>query len=235
MPFLLRVSQQGALKKAERYSIIPRDLHELTDLEVKSWGHQVALTLYFYQYSDLEIALCFNRESILKLDSDFVKSELTTYPGIQSLFNAAAQQLDTLNLISGDHAGVSVDFGLRLQLEGFQLSGEPVVEVDFRGKARLISEEVCSPAVFVYGQPRQTSRCKEVTIETFSLGNTSIVHDGNRISIFLDLSQVNMPPFCQFRFFEVAGQEEMDHEVFELAGIDKLWVRGRMTVNICST
>lgn len=82
---------------------------------------------------------------------------------------------------------------------------------------------------------QQTSRCKEVTIETFSLGNTSIVHDGSRISIFLDLSQVNMPPFCQFRFFEVAGQEEMDHEVFELAGIDKLWVRGRMTVNICST
>ena len=48
----------GALKKANRYGIIPRDLRELTEREIKSWGSPVAVTMYFYQYSDLEVSLC---------------------------------------------------------------------------------------------------------------------------------------------------------------------------------
>ncbi len=225
----------GALRKAKQYGIIPRDLRELTEREAKDWGQQVALTLYFYQYSDLELSLCFKRESIPKLDMDVVRSELTSYPGMQSLFNAAAQQLGTLDLMNAEHAGRTVDFGLRLQLAGFQLLGEPVLEVDFRGKAVLTSKEVISPAVFAYGEPVHNSTQREVTVETFSLGETSIVHDASRISVFLDVSQEEMPPFCQFRFFRLAGHDEMDHEAIELAGIDRLWVQGgRMNINICS-
>src|ERR1700676_3987051 len=142
---------EGALKKAKQHEIILRDLRELTDHEVKSWGQQVALTLYFYQYSDLELSLCFERESIPMLDRDAVRSEFTLYPGIQSLFNVAARQLGTLNLMSGEHAGRTVDFGIRLQLAGLLLSGEPVLEVDFQGKARFISKEVILTAVRAYG------------------------------------------------------------------------------------
>ena len=111
----------GALRKAKPYGIISRDLRELTELEAKDWGKHVALTLYFYQYSELDLSLCFKHESIPKLNMDVVRSELTSCPGMQSLFNAAAQQLGTLNLISGEHAGRTVGFRLRLQLAGFQL------------------------------------------------------------------------------------------------------------------
>jgi hypothetical protein len=224
----------GALKKAKRYGITPRYLCQLTDLEVKSWGQRVAVSLYFYQYSDLELSLCFKRESTAKLDLDVLRSEFTSHPGVQSFFNAAALQLGTINLISGEHAGQTVAFGIRLQLAGFQLSGESVVEVDFRGKACLISKEVSLNAVLSYGEPDDCAR-RDVTVETFSLGGTSIVHHGNRISVFLDVSQVQMPPFCQFRFFRLTGQDEMDHEAIELAGCDKLWVVGdRININICS-
>ena len=95
-----------------------------------------------------------------------MRSEFTSYPGLQSLFNAAAQQLGTLHLISGEHAGRTVDFGLRLQLAAFHISGEPVVPVDFRGKARLISEEFISPAVFGYSKPDKNFVQREATVET---------------------------------------------------------------------
>ena len=38
--------------------------------------------------------------------------------------------------------------------------------------------------------------------------------------------QVQMPSFCQFRFAELNSPETVDCEVFELIGIEKLWVPG---------
>ena len=225
----------GAIKKANAHGIVLRDLRELTEAEVKDWGHQVLLTLYFYQYSDLEVSLCFGRDSIHKLENEAVRSELQTHPAMQSLFNAAEQQLGTLNLISQEHEGQTARFGLRLELLGFHVSGERVIEVDFRGKARLISQQVLSPAIVAYGTPGDSPRERNANIEKFSLGETSIVHEADRISVFLDVSQREMPPFCQFRFFRLQCENEMDHASLELVGLEKLWVHGKgLRINICS-
>ncbi len=127
-------------------------------------------------------------------------------------------------------------FALRLQLETFSVCGEPVLEVAFCGNARLISREVLSPAVFSYGEPNEDSRYSDALVETFSLGGTSITHNMSRISLFLDISRLEMPPFCQFRFFRVSSEQEMDQEAVELFGLEKLWVHGRgLKVSLCST
>lgn len=223
----------GALKKAKRLGVILRDLRQLTDLEVTSWGWRVALTLYFYQYSDLDLSFCFGHESIPRLDNDVVRSDLTSGPHVQSLFNAATRHIDSLNLTSEDRTGWVVNFGFRAELAGFELSGEPVLEVQFSGKAQLIAKEVISTVV-AFGNPSNTTLHREAFVEKFPLGETSIVHYTDRISIFLDLSQVEVPPFCQFRFFRVDGQEEMDHDALELVGLKKIWVQGRMKAKIWS-
>lgn len=222
----------GALQKAKRYGIICRDLRELTDLEIEAWGRRVALTLYFYEYSDLQVSLCFEKESIPRLKIDLVTAELSRHPGIQLLFNAAAKQLGTLNMVGDERVGQPVTFGFRLQLDRFQISGEPIIEVGFSGNARLISKEIVSEAVLAYREPGELRQ--EPIVENFVLGKTSIVHDGHRISVFLDITDVKMPPFCQFRFFRLTGHEEMEHEAIEFVGIDKLWVHGKMSVNLCS-
>jgi hypothetical protein len=226
----------GALRKAKRHGITSRDLKQLTDLEIRSWGQQVALTLFFYQYSDLEVSLMFNRDSIPRIEPEVATSELRYHPCLQSLFNAAAQELGRLNLLADEQPGRTVRFGLKLQFEGLHLCGEPVLEVDFQGKARLIAKNVVPPVVFGYGEPNKDCEQREVIVEDFhSLGKTAIAHSGTRISIFLDVSQVEMPPFCQFRFFRVAGNQEMDHEALELLGVDKLWVAGKgLKVILCS-
>lgn len=225
----------GALKKAIAHGIILRDLRELSEREVEKWGERVALTLYFYQYSDLEVSLCFDQESLRKLQTDAVMSELKTHPAMQSLFNAAAQQLGALNLISDEHKGLTVTFDLRLELSEFRVCGERVIEVDFRGKARLISQQVASPAVVAYGAPSDSPGERNANVEKFSLGETSIVHEADRLSLFLDVSQQEMPPFCQFRFFRLQHENEMDYASVEFVGLQKLWVHGKgLTINICS-
>jgi hypothetical protein len=195
----IAVSSSGftgvAIKKASAHGIILRDLEEVNEREVKKWGEQVALTLYFYQYSDLELSLCFDRESLRKLQSDVVMSELETDPAMQSLFSAAAQQLGTMNLLREEQHNRVITFGLRLDFDGFRVCGERVLEVDFRGKARLISRSVISHAVFAYGQPGHGPEARDASVEKFALGETSIVHDTDRISVFLDVSQEEMPPF----------------------------------------
>src|SRR5437016_9811315 len=75
-------------------------------------------------------------------------------------------------------------------------------------------------AVFAYGKPNDKGLEREITVETFSLGGTSIIHDASRISVFLDISQLEMPPFCQLRFFRIIGNEEVDHEAVEF-----VWTR----------
>lgn len=229
----------GALRKAKSFGVIPRDLRQLTDTEIKNWGRRVALRLFFYQYSNLEVSLLFDLSSIPKLDTKVVKSELQFHPAMQSLFNAAAQQLNGLNLLKDALAGTqssrTVEFKLRLQFDGLRVCGELVIEVTFRGCARLISKIVKPPAVLAYGDPEENFVQREAAVERFSLGETSIVHDADRISVLLDVSQVKMPAFCQFRFFELSGEEGMHHETVEFYGREKLWVTGKgMKVKICS-
>jgi hypothetical protein len=227
---------RGALKKAGRYQIILRDLCELTDAEIASWGRRVALTLYFYEYSDLKLCLWFDRESVHKIDASAVKTELAKHPGITSLFNAAAKVLDSANLISRKEAAQPLGFGVRVQMDGFVLSGELVLQADFEGKVRLTPKQVEARSVFGYGEPEKIANERHVLIETFDLGSTSVTHDKNRVSVLLDVSHVKMPPFCQFRYFRVDGQgEEMDVEAFELVGIEKFWIhKGRMSVKLCA-
>lgn len=187
---------KGALAKARRYGIHVRDLRTLTDRDVESWGRLVALTLYYYEYSELELDLLFNATSIAKLDPTALKAELKVYPGVQSLFNAAAKELGAFNLLDPKHADVAVRFKIQCRLEDFRLCNEQVDQVEFRGAARLSAKQIMSPAVLSYGAPDATGIERDAVVERFDLGETSIIHKGERVSILLDISDLAMPPFC---------------------------------------
>jgi len=46
-----------------------------------------------------------------------------------------------------------------------------------------------------------------------TLGHTLITHSGERSSTFIDLSQVEIPPYGQFRFVTVEAAQEVDHDI----------------------
>ncbi len=227
---------KGALIKAKKYGIVTRELCELTNAEIRAWGRMATLTLFFYQYSELELCLLFSADSRSKLNESILREELKSYPGIQSLFNAAALQLDGANLLISEEPSCTLKFGVRCRLEAFHLCGEPVVEVDFRGKACLTSRQITSPLVLAYGPPGERFDQRAAVIERFELGETAVVHGASNVSILLDVSSMKMSPFCQFRFAKLSGQEEMDVEAFELLGVEKLWVQGgQMKVRVAMT
>ena len=225
----------GAVAKARAHGVVLRDLQQLTDAEIVSWGQRVAITLFFYEYSDLEVELRFANKTIQNIDLERVKAELKSHPCLQSLFNAAADQFRESKLLPFKSPGRSVEFGLTLAFEDFRVCGEPVCEVMFRGRAKLVSKKLDAPVVVSYQEPSIDNAQAEAIIENFrSLGYTSITHNGDRIFTFLDLSQLEIPPFWQFRFCQIEGQQEMDHRAFELSGIDKIGIVAKgLKVKLC--
>ena len=223
----------GAVAKANSHDIITRDLRELTDEEVKNWGRSIALTLYFFAYSDIYLTIAFHAASLQRLQMDGLKAELAKSPALVSIFNAAAKLVGQRLIPAVEHQGLIATFGGRLALEDFRLCGESVIDVQIEGKARLVSQEVHAPTVSAYGSPTEPQAKREAIIERFPLGETSIVHDGHRISTFIDISHVKMPSLHQFRYFRVLSPNEVEHEVLSLSGIDKLHVQtGRIDVTV---
>ena len=183
----------GAIAKANSHDIITRDLRELTDDEVKHWGRSIALTLYFFAYSDIHLPIALHAASLQRLQMDGLKAELSQSPALISIFNAAAELVGQRLLPAIEHQGLTVTFGGRLALEDVRLCGESVIDVQIEGKAKLVSQEVHAPTVSTYGSPTEPQANREAIIERFPLGETSIVHDGHRLSTFIDISHVKMP------------------------------------------
>jgi hypothetical protein len=111
-----------------------------------------------------------------------------------------------------------------------------VRQVRFRGKGVLIAQDFVSTAVVAYGNPDDDPAQREIKVENFWLGRTSIIHDAKRISIFLDVSQLKVGPCWQFRFFRVTGNDEVEHESLELVGVEQLLAvkACKMKVNVLS-
>lgn len=219
---------QGAVKKAAHLGVFLRDLKELTPAEIESWGVTFAMTAYYYQYEGLELSLFFRADSISRLDYGTLAEELRTYAGRQSLFNASAKQLDNLNLLAEDTKRKPiVNFSITLKLEDFRLSGEPVVEVEFSGAAQLIAKDVNLPVILAYGEPEQDAATRRDVVQRSPTSESGfVVHQSSRVATVLDLSQLEMPPNCQFRFVRTIANKEMDMDSFELIGVEGLNVSG---------
>lgn len=216
----------GAIRKAKRYGVILRDLSTLTDSEIRGWGRGLDVTIYYYEYSNLKLALAFDHHSLQRVDYAEIQKELATYPGMQSLFNAAADQLDSLNLLTHDETSRSGRFQLRLCLHDFFLCGEPVVEVGFSGRGTLTAKEVNCPSVVAYGDPGLTSSRREIVVQEYDIGESAATHYGDKASVFFDLSSLELPPLSQVRYISVRGEEDVNMETFGLAGMDMLQATG---------
>jgi len=91
-----------------------------------------------------------------------------------------------------------------------------------QASAKLISREIKRPAVRAYGAPKLTPRGRNVVVENFELGETSIIHDNEKVSILIDLRFVNVPPLTQFRYCKTYGRQEMNFDRFEIVGIEAI-------------
>jgi hypothetical protein len=223
---------EGAKKKAGRYGVRLRDLKQLSDEEIANWGRRVVLTIYYYQYSEAVLALGFADSSIPNIDVEAVRRELRSHPVLQSVFNAAASQLDTLKLLPANDTR-TIRVHLVMKPCGVVLGGEPLLEIGIECLARLVAQPIDSPGVFGYGQPDEAAAHREAAVERFAFGETSIVHKEDRIAVDIDLSSVKLPPLSQIRYFRTTSADELDYESFAITQPQNLYVTdGPIEANI---
>jgi hypothetical protein len=215
---------KGAKAKAARHGIVLRDFRSLSDAEILNWGRSVRLTLHFYQYSDVNIRFLTETESLFPIGANDLPSAIKASPILISVFGAAAKLLGQRGLGLDREWSAAFRFKLVPESPAF-LAGQSIRALEMRAKAKLISREIECPVMQVYGAPEIDPGRRGIVIESFKhLGETSIIHDGAKVSILLDLSVVNKPPLTQFRYWEVNGQQDMDIEKVGIVGIDALGV-----------
>jgi hypothetical protein len=206
----------GAVKKAAKYGIILYDLLSLSDEQIESWSKSIRVSVFFYRYDEFEIFLYFDSNDIDEIKPNEIINELKDYYGLRSIYNAPHEFIDSQNLIAQENCNKTVNFMVQFRINDLFLQGKEVKEIEVKGKAGLERIDLNVPMTIAYGDPNVTIRERNVYIQKFNLGRTDIVHHDGKISICLDLSKLEVPPFWQFRFFGVSGQEEYYHEKLEI-------------------
>jgi hypothetical protein len=112
----------------------------------------------YYQYEDLKLVLLFRESDVTGIDYLRLAEELRSYSGRQSLFNASVEQFDAESMTLDERLKRRYEFGLKMRLEGFQLSGKPVESVEFSGVAQLREIEMRLPVAMGYGSPHEELR-----------------------------------------------------------------------------
>jgi hypothetical protein len=190
--------------------------------------------LYYYQYSEVTLSVRVSPQAFSKFIPTEVVRELESRGVVQAAFNAAAQQLEPLKLLATEETR-TFSFGVRIQPEkDVRLSGESILEVGLEGKVCLALRPVSCAKVLRYGKPQESVGEREITVEQFSMGETSIVHHNDRIAIDIDLSDVELPPLSQLRYFRVSSAEDLEHESFAITNPQRIRVAGHLKVSVCA-
>lgn len=212
----------GAIKKAAKHGILLRNLSSLTDYEIKSWARAIRISLFFYKYQEFDTFLHFDREDLNAVNMQKIADELKNYHGLRSILTAPLEIIDGENLIIKENQNKTVRFAIQFRIDGFHLQGKVVKEIEVKGKAALERQDLNMPLMLAYGQPSTDAKERNVYVQKFNMGQTSIVHHQGVVSICLDLSKLDIPPYWQFRFFETSGDHENYMNKLEIISPEKV-------------
>jgi hypothetical protein len=206
----------GAIKKANKYGVQLYDLKELSDEDVKSWARPIRLSILFYKYENFVVDLYFDINDIEKININDLKNGFQNYYGLRSIFSAPNEFIDSKNLIDLENRANSVKFKVRFKIEDFFLCDKKVQEIEISGKASVEEIELYVPETLGYGTPSDGPIDRTAIVQKYNLGKTYIVHHDDSISISLDLSKLDVPPYWQFRLVNVTSERLVNQECFEI-------------------
>jgi hypothetical protein len=224
-----------AIKKASSHGILLNDLSTLSDEEIISWAKSINITLFFYCYKKLEISLYLNKNDAHAVKQELLITELRNSNHLQAMFNKVHELIDSQKLIAMENRNKIINFNVQMVIDNFKVQDKTVIKAAIKGKASLEKIDLSIPLTLAYGNPEYNTNERNIIIQEYNLGNTSIIHNSNKISICLDLSKLETPPFWQFRFFETRGTGEYLHEILEIINPDKVNMIGKLNINIYLT
>jgi hypothetical protein len=180
----------------------------------------------------LELTLWIDVE--VPTDADTVRRELAVHPLWLAAFNAAADHLTQNQMVTDEQLGKHVGFGVLFEREATFLLGHRVRWAAIRGSARCVPVPLTCPCVEAYAAPGEAP---DAIVQRFDVGETSVIHDGRRASVVIDVSGLQLPPLTQFRFVKTASSSADDGTIdaLELINPEKVLqvTRGPIRLIIC--
>ena len=213
----------GAIKKANKYGVVLKDLITLTEDDILGWTKGINIHLLFFRYSEFHLKLIFNDEDLNGLSIENLHRDLQKYIGFRTLFTAHLDTLeDRISLAEIKKNDRPIDFMAQFSIEDFFLDGRQVQSVETKGVAHLETIILAIPEHEAYGDPADSGVERDVYIQKYNMGQTRVIHRGEDISVTLDLSKMELPPYWQFRYVELHGGGWHNHECFEMISPEKI-------------
>ncbi|MGO9687875.1 MAG: restriction endonuclease [Syntrophobacteraceae bacterium] len=188
----------GAKKKAEAHGIILRDLQTLTEEEVRAWGHNTRVWLYFLRYEDihLDFGVPLSQRNNINIEA-FQRDIHNNTNNLYLVFDVVARQIDEI-IDKGHHEG-PLELTATMQTKGMRLAGVDIREIIFSGRVERIKNELDIPSVVAYDEPEKAASDRSVLIEKVDMGDFEITQSSNRVAVAVDFSAIKTPPNTQFR------------------------------------
>ena len=133
-----------------------------------------------------------------------IEKNLSDNPNIfYSIFEGVALKLDDYHF-----NGRTCHFKGRVHLkESISIEEHPISSLYFQASIQAIEKELEIPSILVYDSPEVEKLNRNVFVENVELGRTEIIQSENKVHIALDISQVEPPINCQFRYVTVKLRE----------------------------
>ena len=210
---------EGAILKAQKFGIILRDMVSLTEEEISAWGHSTTVTLTFYQYKNVRVTFKVPRELARPKIIDTIMKELTNHNNkFYSIFEVISNKLDKQKFngrICHFKAGLSMN-------DPIFIDDKSIQDISFEAKVQPIEKVLCIPSVVVYDAPRVPSSNRNIFVEIVELGNFEITQPSNNVFITMDLSPIESPENCHFRFVDFDFKRVVTMKKVEILSIPKM-------------
>lgn len=212
----------GAIQKANKYGVILKDFNKLTNEEIISWSRSIEVSLFYYRYEDFKLAFLFSSEDIDKIEQNQIKKELQNYMGFNALFKAQLDLIDQQKLIIEENQSNNVPFRVKFIIEDFQICDAQVQEIEASGIAYLEEKKLIVPEILAYGSPEYETKDRDVYIQNYNLGESKVIQHNGHVSLTLDISKLETPPYWQFRFITVESKYENYMDLLEIVGPENI-------------
>ena len=153
----------GAIKKANKYGVILKDLVALTEEDIQGWTKGINIHLLFYRYSEFYLKLKFNDEDINGLSIDNLHRDLQQYVGFRTLFTAHLDILEERVMLPEiKEKKRPLNFLVEFSIDDFFLDGRKVQLIETKGVANLEEIVLTIPAYEAYGDPAEAGGDRDV-------------------------------------------------------------------------
>lgn len=215
----------GAIKKARKFGVILNDLVDISDEYILQWSRSIDITLLFYRYESFKVKLKIDSRNMNGLNISQFQEEFQKYVGFNTVFTAHLDPVEEkLNPLLKENRDKEIKFNVEFKIEDFILDHVAIEGIETQGVAYVESMKLTIPSHIAYGNPDNEGSGRNVLIQKFNLGSTRIIHSGEDVAVTLDLSELEVPPYWQFRYVELNGGGGYNFECFELVNPHALYM-----------